>query len=331
MSGGHVFVIQGLLEHLDCDAVVVPSDEGFTIEPHWDEVLGRPAEKTDVAPTELHPLDQAELLRRELGDTFGHQVARELTGADRYALTHACLAALGCTEIVTTNYDGLYELAAADVVQRPVPTLPGAAVEPALPWVLKMHGDLARPRSIVLSRSDVVTYDAKARPISSLVQALMVIKHLLVVGTSMTDDNFLRLAHEVADFHDRGPGAGEGGDAALIGTVVTLAPKPAQERLWRGRFRYLATSDDGTQPEQARRLAIFLDLVAMLAASRDGYLLDPRYEQMLTSEQERRAAGQARELARSVAALPPECAAVWRRLHRQLGALGADTRRRPAQ
>lgn len=291
--------------------------------PSWDGLLRRLERRTGVAADDLAPLDRGELLRRELGGSVGEAVVSELAGAGRYGLAHAALAALLCTETVTTNYDALYELAALDAFQRPVSVLPGAPVEPGGPWVLKMHGDVAHPESIVLSRSDVVAYDATARPVSSVVQALMLTRHLLVVGASMTDDNFLRLAHEVAGFQDRDARTHDGDGDALIGTVVTLSPKPAQERLWRGRFRYLATSDGGTGAERARELAIFLDLLAMLAASRDRYLLDPRYEQML-SEDERHVATAGRELADAVSRLPGDGATAWAGLRAQLRRLGAD-------
>jgi len=288
--------------------------------PSWNDLLERLEHRAGVPTEDLLPLDRGELLRRELGGSVGDEVAAELGSAERYALTHATLAALGCTEVVTTNYDSLYELAATDAFHRPAVVLPGGAVEPGAPWVLKMHGDLERPESIVLSRSDVVTYDALSRPVASVVQALMLTRHLLVVGTSMTDDNFLRLAHEVAVFRDRTP---HGDRGSLIGTVVTLSPKPAQERLWEGRFRYLAMSDGGTGAERARRLAIFLDLVAMLAAGRDRYLLDPRYEQML-SEDERHVATAARALAEAVSRLPADGATAWTGLRTQLRRLGAE-------
>jgi hypothetical protein len=291
--------------------------------PSWNGLLERLERRAGVPSEDLLPLDRGELLRRELGGSVGEEVVAELGGADRYALTHATLAALGCTEVVTTNYDSLYELAAADAYHRPVTVLPGGAVEPGTPWVLKMHGDVAHPESIVLARSDVITYDALSRPVSSVVQALMLTRHLLVVGTSMTDDNFLRLAHEVTAFRERDPRTGDDGGGSPIGTVVTLSPKPAQERLWEGRFRYLTISDGGTGAERARDLAIFLDLVAMLAASRDSYLLDPRYERMLTSRAERDAVTAARALAAAIDALPPDGRAAWHALRERLARLGA--------
>src|SRR5690625_1123045 len=40
MSGGHVFVVQGRIGHLDCDAIVVPTDRHFVVESPWHGALG---------------------------------------------------------------------------------------------------------------------------------------------------------------------------------------------------------------------------------------------------------------------------------------------------
>lgn len=212
----------------------------------------------------LSVLDRAELarevlLRREFSDA----IVEAVTG-DRYGLPHAALAALGCREVVTTNYDGLYEKAAAHGSGREtIPVLPYTPTEPDLPWLLKMHGDVARPQDLVLSRSDFVHYDSASRPMASLVQGLMITKHLLVVGASMTDDNFLRLALEVKRFRGRRKGRD-------VGTVVTLGPTPSKARLWKDFFTFRSVTDlresSEHADEQARALAIFLDHVAMLAA-----------------------------------------------------------------
>jgi hypothetical protein len=135
-------------------------------------------------------------------------------------------------------------------------------------WVLKMHGDIREPGSIVLTRSDFVSYDAKSRPLGSIVQSLMMTKHLLVVGASMTDDNFLRLAHEVFAFHEAGANeAGRVETHSTIGTVLTLVNVPAKARLWEDRFTYLPISNEATRPDQARDLTILLDRVAMLTST----------------------------------------------------------------
>jgi hypothetical protein len=41
---GHVFVVRGRLESIGCDAVVVPTDDQFRVEPYWTAAVGAPAE-----------------------------------------------------------------------------------------------------------------------------------------------------------------------------------------------------------------------------------------------------------------------------------------------
>lgn len=249
--------------------------------PSWEKLLEMVAgEKRTADLAQLDsPLDRAEYLRRELGDQLGRKVSEITSGATRYGISHALLTALGCTEVVTTNYDDLYERAAADVDHPTVPVLPFDDPAPRTPWVLKMHGDQRDPRTIVLSRSDMVGYDARSRPMGSVVQALLLTRHLLVVGASMTDDNFLRLAHEVLAF--RSSTREDDAADAPLGTVVTLTSSPPKQRLWAGRFDHVAAADAGTgTPEAARRLAIFLDAVAMYATPAR-HLADARYAYLL--------------------------------------------------
>ncbi|GAA2725638.1 hypothetical protein CAE01nite_20340 [Cellulomonas aerilata] len=280
--------------------------------PSWggliEELAGTHA--TDVLSL-ASPLDQAELLQERLGNLQA-QVADLISEKRRYGLNHALLAALGCREAVTTNYDHLYERAMADAGQRVVPVLPFENPAPEAPWLLKMHGDVAHPHSIVLTRSDFVGYHARSGPLGAVVQALLLTKHLLVVGASMTDDNFLRLAHEVLAF--RAANRGENGESSPLGTVLTLDPQPVKAELWRNRFDYVAASvpsaDDGVL---ARRLAIFLDSIAMHAAE-PRHLADPRYDYLLDDDG-RAIAEAARELAKVIDA---RAAGGWEALRRTL-------------
>lgn len=184
-----------------------------------------------------------------------------------------------------------------------------------------MHGDIRAPESFVLTRSDFVGYDAKSRPMGSMVQSLMITKHLLVVGASMTDDNFLRLAHEVFAFLEAGePKSGP------IGTVITLGKEAAKTRLWKNRFTYVPISEAAPGKEgqkEARDLAIFLDLVAMLTST-NALLLDPRYANLLGSNDERAAAESARALYGVIKRLPPAEASAWQNLRSALVELGGE-------
>ncbi|PYG01953.1 SIR2-like domain-containing protein [Georgenia satyanarayanai] len=287
--------------------------------PSWEALIATIAERHDVDLDDVpSPLDRAELLRRELGADFGAAVARETSSVDRYAITHSLLAALGCREIVTTNYDALYERAARDIEGTDaVPALPYGQPLSGSPWVLKMHGDVSDPAGIVLTRSDFVRYDSRSRPLGSVVQALMLTRHLLVVGASLTDDNFLRLAHEVVDFQEQGP---HGEEPRLpLGTVLDRRHVGGKARLWEGVFDYVAASERGRPEEQSRDLAIVLDLLAAHAAG-NHHLLDPRYADLLASAKERKAAGAARELHARVASLGTP----WEALAQALALLGGD-------
>lgn len=77
---------------------------------------------------------------------------------------------------------------------RPVTSvMPWRDATPGHPWILKMLGDVARPDSIVLTRRHFVRCDAATRPAGSMLQALLLTRHLLFVGASLNDDNVSRL------------------------------------------------------------------------------------------------------------------------------------------
>ena len=291
--------------------------------PSWEDLIEDLSAKAGVDVTGVaSPLDRAELLRRKLGEGLGDAVAESVTGRSRYGLNHALLGALECDQVVTTNYDGLYERAVADAGRGVIPVLPFDQALPRAPWLLKMHGDATHPKTIVLSRSDFVGYDARSRPMGAVVQALLMTKHLLVVGSSMTDDNFLRLAHEVVSF--RATGRAEGyvtNEEEPLGTVVTLVEKPAARLLWEGRFDYVATSPDKEESgTSARLLAIFLDALSMHATP-PAHLADHRYAALLADDEARGIAEAARELDRQIASSrTPE---LWRSLSDALAAAGA--------
>lgn len=285
--------------------------------PSWGGLIERLAARADADFGRLSsPLDKSELLRRRLGDDLGCMVADEVRGTGRYGIVHALVAAFDCEQSVTTSYDDLYERAAADSGTA-LTVLPWSPVRAGAPWLLKMHGDVEHPESIVLSRSDVVGYDARSRPMSAVVQSLMVTRHLLVVGASMTDDNFLRLAHEVVAFQEGGASEPE-----PLGTVLALRPDPAAVELWHGRFDHVSasTSSDGAPGEHARRLAIFLDAVAMLATP-PSHLADERYASLLP-EAERPLAETARGLRRALDAVPDRSSS-WAGVERALDGIGA--------
>lgn len=199
----------------------------------------------------------------------------------------------------------------------PPRVLPYDYKHPTGSWVLKMHGHVRHPEQIVLSRSDASATTPSLGPLASMVRSLMITKHLLVVGASMTDDNFLRLAHEVLTLYESQSAPAIERREPEIGTVITLTDEPARAQLWRGRFDYIAASHAHNVPAQARDLAIFLDAVAMLS-SEPSYLLDPRYADLLDGPA-KAAAEHARRLLAEISSL----GSPWKALAGHLHELGA--------
>lgn len=311
--------------------------------PSWSALLERLAAMAGVSTDALEglgsPLDQAEYLQRLLGGGRGLKEALKeaFAPADgprlttlRPSLIHLQLAALGCREVITTNYDSLYEdavavqaggsrgvLDGADADSSDLAVLPFEHRKPFHAWILKLHGDLAHDGDVVLSRSDFVGYSSASGPVGSIVQSLMLTKHLLVVGMSLTDDNVLRLAYETTNYLK-----GSRAAASEIGTVLDLTVKPLKEEFWEGTFRVVGLAPHGTGFDAAGRLlSVMLDYIAMWSARSD-WLLDPAYSALLT-DAERAAAASARTLRAQVRGLGSAHPGGWGVLATALDDLGA--------
>jgi hypothetical protein len=308
--------------------------------PSWDDLLALLAERLGVDPSgleQLGPLDAAEYLRRaaahkadgsaaDSARELGCLVAEVIGRPTRYALSHACLAALGVEQAITTNFDQLYEIAAEAIRgKEPLVVLPDshpariASRGTKRPWLLKLHGDVDRPERIVLDRRSFVTYDARRRPLGGVLQAALLTKHLLVVGASMTDDNVVRLVHEVAELTEQHR------DPAGFGTVLSVRTDPLRLHLWEPEFDFVDLgADTRDDARAARELEIFLDRMALLAAPRAAHLLDPRYRELLKTSEERELADELRDVvARVEAVRGGEAACGWDDVAAALEGFGA--------
>ena len=255
----------------------------------------------------LDVLDQTELLRHVLGDDLERLLVQRFQ-PDTPALSHALLANLGCHEVVTTNYDRCYEAAVvAQDEDATIAVMPWEKPVPGRPWLLKLHGDVGRPQSVVLTRGQFFGYDSRWRPVGSVFQSLLMTREVLVVGASLSDDNVLRLAHEVRELRRR-----HRIDDPL-GRVLGLGAPPLRAQLWSGELEWVSL--EGETPEaQARRLEIFLDAVAAHATRTSPYLLRPFYADLLDPGVESVLARRARELAAQI-----ESAAAGGALRQQAG------------
>ena len=150
---------------------------------------------------------------------------------------------------MTTNYDRFYERAVLASNRTMESVLPWASAVGSERWALKLHGDVEHPDSIVLTRRHMLTYDAQNRPSAALLQSVLLTKHLLVIGTSMTDDNVLRLAYEVqrVRVHHR-PKSKE-----TFGTQLDASAEGdrLRARLWQGQLDWVCLAD--LEAESPRR------------------------------------------------------------------------------
>lgn len=216
------------------------------------------------------PLDAASTIVRSRGSESFVASVVERVSTRRHGIGHALLAGLGVRQCVTTNFDACFETAVAgsagglDVMTRDL-------ADGSRPWLLKLHGDVASPASMVLTREQYDAHRADHQALNGVVQSLLLTGHLLFVGFSLTDDNVLALARQV-DVVRR--------SSTPSGTALALTTRDASRAGYQNLTMVPMTR--GTDHAAAGRvLEIFLDRLAWTAArSHDlsaEYLLDEAY------------------------------------------------------
>jgi hypothetical protein len=256
--------------------------------PSWGsllEILGQRIELDEATAASLRDknvLDQASYLsalyeEREPG-SFARAVATEVGALERYGLAPALLTAIDSEQAITLNYDRLFETAAENA-GTPRSVIPGTHEGEHERWLLKLHGTVDDPASIVLTRDDYLGFDSSRRALSSIVKATLATRHLLFVGFGLADDHFHEIVHDVRRAF---PSSGTG----TLATALTLFADPLDERLWQGRLRLvpmLPEPHNGTRVEEAARLLeIFLDALAAFATDAHTYLLAEGHDTALT-------------------------------------------------
>jgi len=210
-------------------------------------------------------------------------VAEVIDRTKHYSVAHGLLASLPSCEAVTTNFDTLFERAARSC-DRPLAVLPSHPLTSNGRWLLKLHGTVDAPRRMVLTRPDYLEMPRQYGALMGLVQAMLLMRHMLFVGYSLSDEDLHELLYEVR-MARRGD-EGEEPTTEPFATVLTLFPDPLADALWNGQLRTCAMFDDedGDLREAARELEKFLDFVAFLSSSQAPYLLDPTFDALLTDD-----------------------------------------------
>jgi hypothetical protein len=300
--------------------------------PSWGQLLDTLRTGVHLKETEadafqsLKLLDQAGVLEQlyveQHGsrEAFGQAVA-EAVDLPRYGLAPALLATLPSAGAITLNYDRLFEMACRDA-QRPRTVMPENIPAVGNDWLLKLHGSVSQPDSIVLTRDDYLGYNSNRDALSALVKAHLLTHHLLFVGFGLADDHFHEIVHDV-----RRALPDDASKNHQMGTVLSLFHEPLQQLVWAGKLDILpmagapAPDADGHAAvvTAGRELEIFLDMMAAYATDKHSYLLAPAYNQGLADDE--------LDLRRQLLALAGQkrsagTAEVWGVLDKALGELG---------
>ncbi|WP_159803055.1 SIR2 family protein [Arthrobacter zhaoguopingii] len=252
--------------------------------PTWAGLIDRLASAAGLNQNELaeltkrHVLDQASILRAvfsQSGRSLNETIAKEVR-LERYGLAPAILASLPSKQAITLNYDELFEQASEDAGIS-LAVIPGDFSAGTDRWLLKLHGTVSEPESIVLTREDYLGYSSTRSALSALVKANLITHHLLFVGFGLTDDHFHEIVHDVrralpelsSKSHD-------------VATAITLFEDPLDEYAWKDKLALLPLTQGRDVAQAARLLEIFLDMVLAYATDSHSYLLADNYREALT-------------------------------------------------
>jgi hypothetical protein len=147
-------------------------------------------------------LDVAEAFRTRLGENRFHQFLREEFRGKTVKLSrvHRALRRLPVTTIFTTNYDKLLERAFRnDMGDDPIVVFQAEQLALDAPnevRVIKIHGDIDHPKSIVLTRSDYDAFPDRYAAIAGFLRHSLSFETILFVGFALQDPNFDRIYAE---------------------------------------------------------------------------------------------------------------------------------------
>jgi hypothetical protein len=254
--------------------------------PDWDSLIQEmAAEAGDAIDLErlkvMDSRDQAQVLMAHFGDDVYRDMIVKAVTSERYGLSHGLLASLDPHEVVTTNYDCLLEKAYGKA--RKLAVLPQNPVGTDGRWILKLHGTIDDPKSIVLARQDYLGLPERSAALFGILQAMLMTKHMLFVGYSLTDDTFHRVMHDVR--------RARGATGEPIGTALTLFEDPIMHKLWGDVLHFVAMEPrpavvtDKDRARAARKLEIVLDEIAVHSADISAFLLDASYDGVLDSRE----------------------------------------------
>jgi hypothetical protein len=178
--------------------------------PTWEEFIGRLGTDFAFEPDEFLTLSSdfrslAEFYRLEKGSLteLCSKMAREWKVSDEKlaaSQAHRLIVRLDFPLVYTTNYDHLLERAyqlEGKSFNSVVSTHDIARSDPALPTIIKFHGDLDDPSSVVLAETDYFRRLSFEHPLDIKLAADALGKAVLFVGYSVSDINLRLLLYRL--------------------------------------------------------------------------------------------------------------------------------------
>ncbi len=290
--------------------------------PSWTGLLEEMAKRIGIEGSELEEFSKLDMLDRgsvlegryrNRGTSIKLSIAELFKKNPDHSLLHGLLACLPANEVITQNYDQLFELAAVGS-GNPVSTLPYSQPQDSPGrWLLKMHGCVSAPDDIVIRREDYLRYSERRAALSGIVQATLLTRRMLFVGFSLRDGNFHRAVDDVrrSMIHRQG---------YHFGTALFLYHSALTAELWQSEMEIIHFQGEDDMQAAARRLEIFIDCVLGHWGSNTSHLLDPSFSHLLnTAEDELKQ--QLLILARTVSN-EAQATPAWGKVRRLLRSLG---------
>lgn len=153
-------------------------------------------------------LDIAELFKDTVGERQYYRFLRELIRQDvSLSKIHKSIAKLQrVNTFFTTNYDKLLETTLrVGNKQDPLVVLHPEQLgfeEEHEKKIIKLHGDIDHPRTIILTRQDYAEYNSKHKDFELGLKDSIINSTLLFIGFGLRDQNFIRIFNDARSFYD---------------------------------------------------------------------------------------------------------------------------------
>ena len=153
-------------------------------------------------------------------------------------------------------------------------------------WLLKLHGDVRDERPLVLSREQYLRFEQTSSAIAAVVQAMLLTRHVLIVGYGLHDETFHRIAHEVRQIGQEpttqalASSSREQSTQPQLGTALLVKSAGLIDEVWEDDLALLELAEGPRTAVASRRQEILIDLIGHLAAPQEAYLLGKGFDEL---------------------------------------------------